>query len=98
MPSKTLLIVGAGVGLVLVIGAALAARYALPVVGAALNPLDSENVFNQGVTGVVSQVTGREETLGGWLAELFDPGTRAVARMLGAPPAVVASNPVEAGA
>jgi hypothetical protein len=96
MPNKNLILIGAGVGLVLVVGAVWAARRVLPAVGAAVNPLNRENIFNQGAGGVVSVLTGREETLGGWLAELFDPATRELARVLGAPPATVASNPVEA--
>jgi len=98
MPDKTLLIVGAGVGLVLVVGAVWAARYALPALGQAVNPLNQENIFNQGATGVVTVLTGREETLGGWLAELFDPATRELARVLGAPPATTAKNPLDSGA
>ena len=89
MPTKTLLLIGAGVGLVVVVGAALAARYALPIVGAAVNPLNPENVFNQGATGVVTQLTGREETLGGWLAELFSSSTREARLMLTFPLLVV---------
>lgn len=96
--NKNLFLIGAGVGLVLVLGAALAARYVLPAAARAVNPLNRENIFNQAAGGVVSNLTGREETLGGWLAELLDPSTRAVARMLGAPPATVASNPMETGA
>jgi len=97
MPNKNLILIGAGVGLVLVVGAVLAARYALPAVGAAVNPLNRENFFNQAAGGVVTVLTGREETLGGWLAELFDPATRKVGEMLGAPPAAVGRNPLDSG-
>jgi hypothetical protein len=82
MPNKTLFLIGAGVGLVLILGAAWAARRALP----ALNPLNPENIVNQGVTGLVTELAGRPETLGGWLAELFDPATRAANEMLRTPP------------
>jgi len=96
--NRNLLLIGAGVGLVLVVGAALAARYALPAVGQAVNPLNPENIFNQGASGVVTVLTGREETLGGWLAELFDPATRELARVLGAPLATAVKNPLDSGA
>lgn len=33
----------------------------------------------------ITAATGREETLGGWLAELFDPATREANQMLRAP-------------
>ena len=78
MPSKTLFLIGAGVGLVLILAAAWAARRALPV----LNPLNPENIVNRGVTGIVTELTGRPETLGGWLAEMFDPATRRANEML----------------
>ena len=96
--NKTVFLVGAGVGLVLVVGAAWAARRGIAAVGEvgqAVNPLNRENIFNQAAGGAVTALTGREETLGGWLAEWFNPATREVARMLGAPPATVASDPVE---
>lgn len=32
----------------------------------------------RGVDAAISAATGRDETLGGWLAELFDPATRQV--------------------
>jgi len=95
MPNKTVLLFGLGAGLVLVVGAALAARYALPVVGAAVNPLNPDNVFNQGVGGTVTILTGREETLGGWLAELFSSSAREARLMLESPLQVVAGNPVD---
>jgi ribosomal protein L10 len=66
-------------------------------VGAAVNPLNPENVFNQAAGAVVTQLTGREETLGGWLAEMIDPRARELARVLSAPPSVVATNPVHGG-
>jgi hypothetical protein len=66
-------------------------------VGAAVNPLNPENIFNQAATGAVTRLTGREETLGGWLADMFDPTTRELARVLSAPPSVVATNPVHGG-
>jgi hypothetical protein len=80
MPNKTLLLIGAGIGLVVVAGLYFAARSALPALGKAINPLNPDNVINQGVEGVVTVLAGRPETFGGWLAELFDPATRQVAR------------------
>jgi hypothetical protein len=88
MPNKTLFLIGAGLGLVLVVGAVLAARYALPAVGAAVNPLNPENIFNQGATGIVSELAGRPETLGGWLADLLDPATRRVNDLYRTPPII----------
>jgi len=86
MPSKTLFLIGAGVGLVLILAAAWAARRALPV----LNPLNPENIVNRGVTGIVTELTGRPETLGCWLAEIFDPATRRANEMLRTPPILAA--------
>lgn len=34
-----------------------------------LNPASDQNIVNQGVTGVVSAATGREESLGGMIAD-----------------------------
>lgn len=36
-----------------------------------VTPWDSQNIVNRGVNGVVSGLTGREETLGGWLHDTF---------------------------
>lgn len=76
--NRNLFLIGAGVGLVLVLAAAWAARRA----GTLFNPVNPLNIVNQGVTGIVSAITGREETFGGWLAELFDPATRRAREML----------------
>lgn len=76
--NRNLVLIGAGLGLVLVVAAAWAAKRGAAAVGAAVNPLNSENIVNQGVTGAVSELTGRDETLGGWLAGVFDPATRRV--------------------
>jgi hypothetical protein len=46
-------------------------------------------------SSAVSAATGREETLGGWFAELFDPSTRAANKMLSSVPTV---NAVTRGA
>lgn len=40
-----------------------------------VNPASSENVVNRAITSGVSAATGREETLGGWLADIFGPKT-----------------------
>jgi hypothetical protein len=53
-----------------------------------VNPLNPENIFNQGATGIVSELTGREETLGGWLADLLDPATRRVNDLYRTPPII----------
>lgn len=41
------------------------------------------------VDSAISAATSREETLGGWLAEKFDPATREVNRQLSTPKSVV---------
>lgn len=43
----------------------------------AVNPASQNNVVNRGVTAVVQAVTGTPNSLGTWLAEKFDPMTRA---------------------
>lgn len=43
---------------------------ALATVGRALDPSSSENIVNRGVSAVVATVTGRDETLGGWLYDI----------------------------
>lgn len=40
----------------------------------------------------ISAATGRDETLGGWFAELFDPATRAANAMLRTPPILPHAN------
>lgn len=49
---------------------------------AAINPLDEKNVANQTTNATVTALTGREETLGGWLADMFNPSAKAVTEML----------------
>lgn len=39
----------------------------------AVNPLDSNNLANQAVNSIVSNATGRDETLGGWFYDLTHP-------------------------
>jgi hypothetical protein len=46
-----------------------------PVIGAPARAIDS----------AISAATGREETFGGWLAEMLDPATRKANAMLGTP-------------
>lgn len=41
------------------------------------------------IDSAISAATGREETLGGWLAELLDPMTRKANAMLGTPAAQI---------
>jgi hypothetical protein len=45
-----------------------------------VNPSSSQNLVNRAVTAGVSRATGRDETFGGWLADIFDPATRRVNR------------------
>lgn len=52
-----------------------------------VNPADSGNVVNRGVSAVGAAVSGDSTwSLGGWLAELFDPGTKAANAMINSPP------------
>lgn len=81
--NKTVILAGAGLGLVLILGAAWAARGAGRALASGLNPVSPENFFYEGAGGVVSVLTGREETLGGWLAGIFNPATREVDRLYG---------------
>jgi hypothetical protein len=50
-------------------------------IGAAGSFLKDETLFGapaRGIDNVISDVTGRTETLGGWLAEMLDANTRKV--------------------
>lgn len=53
-------------------------------VGAALksSPL---GLPSRAIDAVISDATGRDETLGGWLAEIFSPSVRAANRAITAP-------------
>jgi hypothetical protein len=48
---------------------------------ALVNPADDRNIVNRGVTAAVSAATGRDETLGGWLAGIFNPASRQAERI-----------------
>ena len=48
-------------------------RYGNTLVTKTLNPASAENIVNEGVTAAVTEVTGRPETLGGWLYDLTHP-------------------------
>jgi hypothetical protein len=50
-----------------------------------INPASRENVIYKGTSAAVSAAVGREESLGGLLAEWFNPATRKVAEMLKGP-------------
>lgn len=66
--------------------AAEAVREAASQVGTAVNPADPGNVVNRAVTSAGQAATGDASwTLGGWLAEVFDPRVRAANDMLSAP-------------
>jgi hypothetical protein len=39
----------------------------------AINPTDANNLANQAVNSIVSQATGKDETLGGWLYDMTHP-------------------------
>lgn len=45
-----------------------------------INPASPNNVVYSSITAAVSAMTGSQETLGGWLAEVFDANTREVNR------------------
>lgn len=56
---------------------------------AAVNPADSRNLVNRGVSAVGEAVTGEQGwSLGGALAEVFSPSVRAANAMVRARPAV----------
>jgi hypothetical protein len=55
------------------------------VVTETLNPASRENIVNKPISAAVSAAVGREESLGGWLAEWLNPATRKVAEMLQGP-------------
>jgi hypothetical protein len=42
-------------------------------IGGAINPLSDQNVAYRGANAVVSNVTGRDETVGGWLYDWTHP-------------------------
>lgn len=58
----------------------------------AVNPVDPNNMANRAVTNVVSAVTGRDETLGGWLYDFTHP---AIARAISNPPLASAAAPLD---
>lgn len=43
---------------------------AAPAVGAAINPLNHDNIFATAGNSVVSALTGRDESLGGWFFDV----------------------------
>jgi hypothetical protein len=66
-------------------GVTVATEAARSVV-AAVNPADERNLINRGVSAAGAAVTGDESwSLGGQLAEWFDPATRAANESLRAP-------------
>jgi len=69
------------------------ATEAARTVAAAVNPADERNVVNRGVSAAGAAVTGDASwTLGGQLAEWFDPATRAANASLRAPQTTAPSN------
>src|SRR5690242_9314021 len=91
MPNRTLLWIGAGIGLVLVVSAVLAARKAAATVGNAanaINPLNPENIFYGGVNAAGAAITGDSDfSLGGQIAEWFSPAVAAANASLSTSPA-----------
>lgn len=89
----------AGVGAVAFVGYKIWSNRA--AIGAAVNPADPNNIAATAANSVTRTLTdGREETLGGWLASIFDPATRAANRMVRemttpsqAPPRAIAAYP-----
>lgn len=63
-------------------------------IGTAINPVDPNNLANRGVNAVVSDVTGRDETLGGWIYDLFHPAVADALKSNPQPP--IASESVAA--
>lgn len=65
--------VGIGAALVVVVAAVLVARRFVPAIASAVNPANPENIFNEGASSVVREISGGaasggEETIGGALA------------------------------
>jgi hypothetical protein len=85
MKTNTMLYIGAGVaGIVAAIlifrggsKVASAAAGAAGRVADAINPINPNNVFSQAANAVTQSTTGTPNSLGTWLAEKFDPTTRA---------------------
>ena len=81
MPDRSLLWLGVGLGLVLIIGAAWAGKKAVAAVGdvaQAVNPLNPDNVFAGAVNATGAAVSGNPDfSLGAWLWELTHPGQAA---------------------
>lgn len=50
-------------------------------------------VPSRAIDAGISYATNRDETLGGWLAEILDPSTRAARKMLETPPAPKPASP-----
>lgn len=81
MTQGKLILIGAGLGLVVVIAAGWAARHAAGALGAAVNPLDRENIFYSGANALGAAVSGDPEfSLGAWIWEQTHPGQRAQER------------------
>jgi hypothetical protein len=61
------------------------ARASMPTLSVpdVINPFSDQNAVYLAANGLVSGVTGRPETVGGILAEAFDPATQEVNRQLG---------------
>lgn len=56
-----------------------------PQIKEAFNPLSNKNVAYKATSAAVSAAVGREESLGGLLAEWFNPAARRVREMLEKP-------------
>lgn len=54
-------------------------------VGATLKNSTPLGIPARAIDSGISAATGRDETLGGWLAELFNPATRQLAKQLNTP-------------
>jgi hypothetical protein len=66
-------------------GAIATASAAVDVASAAVdavNPTNPNNIFASGVNAAVQVATGGPDTLGTWLAGVFDPTTRRASEML----------------
>ena len=75
--------VAVGLAVYLVSKVAATASNAAGAIGSAfenVNPASQNNVLYHTATTITSAATGREETLGGWLYDLFNPDPMAMPR------------------
>ena len=63
-----------------------ASAWASNVASTKLNPASDQNIVYAPITSAVTAATGQDNSLGTWLASVFNGGDAAVATMLSTPP------------